>query len=136
MASCSAWIDPVSEIAMVPVAECSWPTVTSVSVTASRVVFTVPVGRLAPRACVAMPASGSAGRAARPCMSRRRGRDGGDPFCSLSLSLSRMIDAPLGKRNVAERSCCGRGVPGHTSFNVVGQYAAHGTSLASAAHDP
>jgi hypothetical protein len=30
MARRSAWIEPVSEIAMVPVAECSWPTVTSV----------------------------------------------------------------------------------------------------------
>jgi len=50
MASCSAWIEPVSEIAMVPVAECSWlaecswPTVTSVSVTARPVVLTAEVG--------------------------------------------------------------------------------------------
>src|SRR3989338_10994286 len=36
----SAWIEPVSERAMVPVAECSWPTVTSVSVTARPVVLT------------------------------------------------------------------------------------------------
>lgn len=35
MARRSAWIEPVSEIAMVPVAECNWPTVTSVGVTAS-----------------------------------------------------------------------------------------------------
>src|SRR2546427_203661 len=44
MASCSAWMEPVSEIAMVPVAECSWPTTTSVSVTASLVVLTWAVG--------------------------------------------------------------------------------------------
>jgi len=44
MASCSAWMEPVSEMAMVPVAECSWPTVTSVSVTASLVVLTWAVG--------------------------------------------------------------------------------------------
>ena len=40
IASCSAWIEPVSEIAIVPVAECNCPTVTSVSVTASLVVLT------------------------------------------------------------------------------------------------
>ena len=40
MASRSAWIEPVSLIAMVPVALCSWPTVTSVSVTASPVLLT------------------------------------------------------------------------------------------------
>ncbi|MNK77592.1 hypothetical protein D3C87_971980 [compost metagenome] len=44
MASCSAWMEPVSEMAMVPVDECSWPTVTSVSVTASLVVLTLAVG--------------------------------------------------------------------------------------------
>jgi hypothetical protein len=40
MASCSAWIEPVSEMAMVPVAEWSWPTTTSVSVMARPVVLT------------------------------------------------------------------------------------------------
>jgi hypothetical protein len=40
----SAWIEPVSLIAMVPVAECSWPTMTSLSVTASPVVLTFAVG--------------------------------------------------------------------------------------------
>ncbi|MCY1367752.1 hypothetical protein D9M69_546980 [compost metagenome] len=44
MASCSAWMEPVSEMAIVPVDECSWPTVTSVSVTASLVVLTLAVG--------------------------------------------------------------------------------------------
>jgi hypothetical protein len=40
MASFSASTDPVSLIAIVPVTECRMPTVTSVSVTASPVVFT------------------------------------------------------------------------------------------------
>src|SRR5690606_17477655 len=35
IASSSAWMDPVSLMAMVPVALCNWPTVTVVSVTAS-----------------------------------------------------------------------------------------------------
>jgi hypothetical protein len=46
MASCSAWMEPVSLMAIVPVAECNWPTVTSVSVTASPVVLTFAVGKL------------------------------------------------------------------------------------------
>ena len=44
MASFSASTDPVSLIAIVPVTECRIPTVTSVSVTASPVVFTCAVG--------------------------------------------------------------------------------------------
>src|SRR6266540_394163 len=48
MASFSAWIEPVSEIAIVPVAECRMPTVTSVSVTANPVVLTVAVAGPAP----------------------------------------------------------------------------------------
>jgi hypothetical protein len=43
MASFSASIEPVSEIAIVPVAECRMPTVTSVSATASPVVLTAEV---------------------------------------------------------------------------------------------
>ena len=43
MASRSAWIDPVSLMAIVPVALCSWPTVTSVSVTARPVLLTCAV---------------------------------------------------------------------------------------------
>ena len=43
IASFSASIEPVSEIAIVPVAECRMPTVTSVSVTASPVVLTAEV---------------------------------------------------------------------------------------------
>ena len=50
MASFSAWIDPVSEIAIVPVAECRMPTVTSVSVTARPVVLTADVAGPAPKA--------------------------------------------------------------------------------------
>ena len=49
MASCSAWMEPVSEIAIVPVAECRMPTVTSVSVTASPVVLTAAVAGPAPK---------------------------------------------------------------------------------------
>ena len=82
MASCSAWIEPVSLMAMVPVAECNWPTVTSVSVTASPVVFTLPVGGLAPWAARPgrpAPATGSGGEALhQPAAATGRRRD---PFC-------------------------------------------------------
>jgi hypothetical protein len=44
IASFSASTDPVSLIAIVPVTECKMPTVTSLSVTASPVVFTCAVG--------------------------------------------------------------------------------------------
>src|ERR671936_1779108 len=64
MASFSASIDPVSEIAIVPVAECRMPTVTSVSVTARPVVLTADVagagGQAPPRR------QGSAGAGAPP----------------------------------------------------------------------
>ena len=43
---------------MVPVAECNWPTVTSVSVTASLVVLTLAVGKACAPASPAMPISG------------------------------------------------------------------------------
>ena len=49
MASFSASIEPVSEIAIVPVAECRMPTVTSVSVTARPVVLTAEVAGPAPK---------------------------------------------------------------------------------------
>ena len=49
MASCSAWMDPVSLMAIVPVAECNWPTVTVSSVTARPVVLTFAVGKSAAR---------------------------------------------------------------------------------------
>jgi hypothetical protein len=45
MARRSAWIEPVSLMAIVPVALCSCPTMTSVSVTASPVVSTCGVAR-------------------------------------------------------------------------------------------
>ena len=67
MASCSAWMEPVSEIAMVPVAECSWPTTTSVSVTASLVVLTWAVGWAKDQA--GSPATEAAPSA---CRTRRR----------------------------------------------------------------
>src|SRR6202044_2263052 len=50
MASFSASTEPVSEIAIVPVTEWRMPTVTSVSVTARPVVFTVAVGNCWARA--------------------------------------------------------------------------------------
>src|SRR6266702_117308 len=49
MASFSASIEPVSEIAIVPVAECRMPQVTSASVTASPVVLTAEVAGPAPK---------------------------------------------------------------------------------------
>src|SRR6266481_5940957 len=70
MASFSASIEPVSEIAMVPVAECRMPTVTSVSVTARPVVLTLAVGYCWARACGDSIAV--ADRAAAPARSSRR----------------------------------------------------------------
>src|SRR6266403_4003942 len=73
MASFSAWIEPVSEIAIVPVAECRMPTVTSVSVTANPVVLTAEVAGPAPndgRGRIEM-----AGNAAIPISSLRRSGD-------------------------------------------------------------
>src|SRR3954468_14049294 len=87
MASFSASIEPVSEIAMVPVAECRMPTVTSVSVTASPVVLTAEVAG----AC-ARDGRGSmvrAGSAAIPISSFRRNAD-----CSPCL-FSSDISTPL-----------------------------------------
>src|SRR6266545_5434064 len=73
MASFSAWIEPVSEIAIVPVAECRMPTVTSVSVTARPVVVTTEVAGPAPkdgRGSIEMN-----GSAAAPISSLRRSGD-------------------------------------------------------------
>src|SRR3954452_23562833 len=73
IASFSAWIEPVSEIAIVPVAECRMPTVTSVSVTARPVVLTTEVAGPAPK-----DGRGSierAGNAAIPISSLRRSGD-------------------------------------------------------------
>src|SRR5450756_1307743 len=83
IASFSASIEPVSEIAMVPVAECRMPTVTSVSVTASPVVLIAEVAG----AC-AKDGRGSmvkAGSAAIPISSLRRNAD-----CSPCLVSSDM----------------------------------------------
>ncbi len=55
IASFSACTEPVSEIAIVPVTECKMPTVTSVSVTARPVVFTLAVGN----SCASAAAEGS-----------------------------------------------------------------------------
>src|SRR5258708_39346543 len=51
IASFSASTEPVSLIAMVPVTECKMPTVTSLSVTARPVVFTLAVGNCWASAC-------------------------------------------------------------------------------------
>src|SRR6266850_1097799 len=84
MASFSAWIEPVSEIAIVPVAECRMPTVTSVSVTASPVVLTVAVAGPAPnegRGSIEM-----SGSAAAPISSLRRSGDCRPLFGSSDMS--------------------------------------------------
>src|SRR5450631_3975342 len=70
MASFSASTEPVSLIAMVPVTECRMPTVTSLSVTARPVVFTLAVGNCWARACGESIAV--AERAAAPARSSRR----------------------------------------------------------------
>src|ERR1700676_3352934 len=70
IASFSASTEPVSLIAMVPVTECRMPTVTSLSVTASPVVFTLAVGNCWARACGDSIAV--AEKAAAPARSSRR----------------------------------------------------------------
>src|SRR5271155_1451716 len=75
MASFSASTEPVSEIAMVPVTEWRMPTVTSVSVPASPVVFTFAVGN-----CCASAKGGNnavADKAADPSSKLRRNGDCG-----------------------------------------------------------
>jgi hypothetical protein len=62
-------LDPVSEIAMVPVIECRMPTVTSLSVTARPVVLTAEVGGAAQ---ADRGISASAGAPASPMSSLRR----------------------------------------------------------------
>src|SRR5215468_4279598 len=99
MASFSASIEPVSEIAIVPVAECRMPTVTSVSVTARPVVLTAEVAGPAPK-----EGRGNmviAGRAAMPISSLRRYGD-----CRPCLVLSDM-STPFGSRTwlLIRRGC-------------------------------
>src|SRR5258705_835173 len=84
MASFSAWIEPVPEIAIVPVAECRMPTVTSVSVTARPVVLTTEVAGPAPndgRGSIEMN-----GSAAAPISSLRRSGDCRPLFGSSDMS--------------------------------------------------
>ena len=90
MASFSASIEPVSEIAMVPVTECRMPTVTSVSVTARPVVLTAEVAG----AC-AKDARGSivmAGTAAIPINSLRRSGDNRPLFASSDMSTPLLFE--------------------------------------------
>src|SRR5579863_3806620 len=70
IASFSASTEPVSLIAIVPVTECKMPTVTSLSVTASPVVFTRAVGNASARADCGNTAV--ADSAATPTKSSRR----------------------------------------------------------------
>jgi len=98
IASCSAWIDPVSEMAIVPVAEWSWPTVTSASVTASLVVFTLAVGNCWASAQAGRPASGMADR---PCRMRRRREE--KSFGS-KVSIVGAPGSALAERLVARRN--------------------------------
>jgi hypothetical protein len=91
MARRSAWIEPVSLMAMVPVAECSWPTVTSVSVMASLVVLTLAVGYCWAEA---MPGrAAAAAPAARPIRILRRGSEGGleDEECDMRYSFRALL---------------------------------------------
>src|ERR1700761_34995 len=84
IASFSDSIEPVSEIAIVPVAECKIPTVTSVSVTARPVVLMAEVGGLTGkdgRGSIEM-----AGKAAIPINSLRRNADCSP--CLLSSDMS------------------------------------------------
>src|SRR5450830_7096 len=94
MANRSAWIEPVSLMAMVPVAECSWPTVTSVSVMASLVVLTLAVGN-----CCAMARPGSAmaapaAPATMPIMILRRCDEGGleEERCDMRYSFRALLE--------------------------------------------
>src|SRR3954469_20639862 len=89
IASFSAWIEPVSEIAIVPVAECRMPTVTSVSVTARPVVLTVAVAGPAPndgRGSIEM-----SGSAAAPISSLRRSGDCRPLFGSSDMSTPFLV---------------------------------------------
>src|ERR1700754_268261 len=90
MASFSASIDPVSEIAIVPVAECRIPTVTSVSVTASPVVLIAEVAGVS-----AHEDRGSreiAGSAAIPASSLRRSGDFRPLLISSDMSTPLMFE--------------------------------------------
>src|SRR3954462_11801187 len=101
MASCAAGIEPVSEIAMVPVAECSWPTVTSVSVMASLVVLTCAVG-------CALPQEGMALTEAAPSACSRRRRPASAP-AGWDCGVGFFIIGPwvrVGLR-VRRGGCCG-----------------------------
>src|ERR1700694_145917 len=93
MGSFSASIEPVSEIAIVPVAECRMPQVTSVSVTASPVVLMAEVAG----AC-AKDGRGSmvrAGTAAIPISSFRRNADCNPCFLSSDISTPLVFEDAL-----------------------------------------
>src|SRR5438105_5767515 len=100
IASFSAWIEPVSEIAIVPVAECRMPTVTSVSVTANPVVLTVAVAGPAPndgRGSIEM-----SGSAAAPSRSLRRSGDCRPLFGSSDMSTPFLFENTFGQARIAQ----------------------------------
>src|ERR1700730_1967576 len=93
IASFSDSIEPVSEIAIVPVAECRMPTVTSVSVTARPVVLTAEVAGTS-----AKDGRGSidmAGNAAIPISSLRRSGDCRPRLISSDMSTPLMFEDAL-----------------------------------------
>src|SRR5258708_3512116 len=99
MASVSASMEPVSEIAIVPVAECRMPTVTSLSVTARPVVLIAEVAG----ACE-QDGRGNrvrAGSAAIPISSFRRNADCSPCLFSSDISTPLLFeDALLAKRGL------------------------------------
>ncbi len=103
IASFSASIDPVSEIAMVPVAECRMPTVTSVSVTARPVVLIAEVAG----AC-AKDGRGNtvrAGIAAIPISSLRRSGDCRPRLISSDMSTPLLFEDALLVRRGSPKLC-------------------------------
>ena len=103
IASFSASIEPVSEIAMVPVAECRMPTVTSVSVTARPVVLIAEVAGAA-----AKDGRGSivkAGSAAIPISSLRRNGDCSPCLLSSDMSTPFLFENALLVRRGLPKLC-------------------------------
>ncbi len=130
IASCSAWIEPVSEIAIVPVDECSWPTITSVSVTARWVVLTADVGGAAAWPRAGRPATDRAPMACRTwrrCRPAASGWEGADGFFmrhSIRKGEPGNTCVRCGQHLVTTALRLGRAPQmTHTSINVVGRAA-------------
>jgi len=120
--------EPVSEIAIVPVAECNWPTVTSVSVMASLVVLTLAVGNCWARAQAGMPAIGND---AMPWMSRRRWVDWGEVESSRSFDMDTpAVDSKAGRNALRlSRMVLTNDRRSNTSINVSTSAASASASL-------